>query len=159
MFVRAALGLSYHSPSGGHVHMYLGTRRPWLGWGAGRGLQESGQKGPSLELLPGDGNENTAGLNRRFTGSLGAQGHFLPEDQGSVHCLQDPGPTACETRAVCSPLNAGTGLGKAAGRMQRTRLITVPPCASSQSTDRRWFYVFVHLHSRMLKEPAAETHI
>lgn len=97
--------------------------------------------------------------NRRLTGSLGAQGHFLPEDRGSVHCLQDPGPTACETRAVCSPLNAGAGPGKAAGRMQRTRPITVPPCASFQSGDRRWFYVFVHLHSRMLKEPTAETHI
>lgn len=117
------------------------------------------QEGPSLELLPGDGNENTAGLDRRLTGSLGAQGHFLPEDRGSVHCLQDPGPTACETRAVCFPLNAGAGPGKAAGRMQRTRPITVPPCASFQSGDRRWFYVFVHLHSRMLKEPTAETHI
>ena len=65
--------------------------------------------------------------NRRLTGSLGAQGHFLPEDQGSVHCLQDLGPTACETRAVCSRSNTGAGLGKAARRMQRTRLITVPP--------------------------------
>lgn len=65
--------------------------------------------------------------NRKLTGSLGAQSHFLPEDQGSVHCLQDPGPPACETRAVCSPFNTGAGLGKAASRMQRTRLITVSP--------------------------------
>ena len=62
MFVRAALGLSYHPPSNGHVHMYLGTRRPRLLWGAGRGPQESGQEGPSLEFLPRDGNENTADL-------------------------------------------------------------------------------------------------
>lgn len=85
--------------------------------------------------------------NRRLTGSLGLQGHFLPEDQGSVHCLQDLGLQP-ETRLSVPP-NTGAGLGKAARRDAEDKAYH---CASLSlpfpARSRRRFYVFVHLYSR-----------
>lgn len=89
--------------------------------------------------------------NRRLTGSLGAQRPFLPEDQGSVHCLQDLG---------LQPVRQGLSVPARTLELASVRLpggcrgqglslcLPEPPLPSG---SRRRFYVFVHLYSRTLK--------
>lgn len=97
--------------------------------------------------------------NRRLTGSLGAQGHFLPEDQGSVHCLQDLGLQPVRQGLSVPARTLELASVRLPGGCRGQGLSLCLPEPPSQRGSRRRFYVFVHLYSRTLKEPVAEMHI